>query len=100
VGRNPKEGGKRKGGLKIRMLIDALATVGKIVKIQQPKFIFLLPLKETVSGKFREIPYDKGHVNFNEAIIIAYQMGVRILLAELWHVGNEDWREQLKYAKN
>jgi hypothetical protein len=31
AGRIPEEGGKRKGGLKIRVLIDALTTVGKIM---------------------------------------------------------------------
>jgi len=60
--------------------------------------IAALHLKESVPGKFREIPYGTGHVNFSEAIKITYEMGVRMYLAEFWYVGNEDWREQLKFA--
>lgn len=57
-----------------------------------------LHLKETVPGKFREIPYGSGHVNFYEAIKITYEMGVKIYLAEFWYTGNDDWRYQLKFA--
>jgi L-ribulose-5-phosphate 3-epimerase len=60
--------------------------------------IVALHLKETVPGKFREIPYGSGHVNFNEAIKISYNMGVRIYLAEFWYTGNDDWQDQLKFA--
>ena len=37
VGRNPKDGGKKKGGLKVHMLIDALQGVGKFVKVTAAK---------------------------------------------------------------
>jgi len=60
--------------------------------------IAALHLKETVPGKFREIPYGTGHVNFNEAINITYAMGVKMYLAEFWYTGNTDWQEQLKFA--
>lgn len=60
--------------------------------------IAALHLKETVPGKFREIPYGSGHVNFSEAIKISYNMGVRIYLAEFWYTGNDDWQDQLKFA--
>lgn len=60
--------------------------------------IAALHLKETVPGKFREIPYGTGHVNFNEAINITYEMGVKMYLAEFWYTGNTDWQEQLKFA--
>ena len=33
VGRNPKDDGKKKGGLKVHMLIDAVQSVGRFVKI-------------------------------------------------------------------
>ena len=37
VGRNPKNDGKKKGGLKVHMLIDAVQSVGKFMKIQRLK---------------------------------------------------------------
>jgi L-ribulose-5-phosphate 3-epimerase len=57
-----------------------------------------LHLKETVPGKFREIPYGTGHVDFLEAIKITYEMGVRIYLAEFWYTGKDDWRYQLNFS--
>lgn len=60
--------------------------------------IVALHLKETVPGKFREIPYGTGHVNFQEAIKITYGMGVRIYMAEFWFTGNDDWQNQLIFA--
>jgi L-ribulose-5-phosphate 3-epimerase len=62
--------------------------------------IAALHLKETVPGKFREVPYGSGHVNFSEAIKITYEMGVRLYLAEFWHTGNDDWHYQLKFAES
>ncbi len=37
VGRNPKEDGKKKGGLKVHMLVDAVQSVGRFIKITQAK---------------------------------------------------------------
>lgn len=37
VGRNPKNDGKKKGGLKVHMLIDAVQSVGRFVKITAAK---------------------------------------------------------------
>ena len=37
VGRNPKGDGKKKGGLKVHMLIDAVQSVGRFVKITAAK---------------------------------------------------------------
>jgi L-ribulose-5-phosphate 3-epimerase len=67
---------------------DLLAGKGHIVALH---------LKETVPGKFREIPYGTGHVNFYEGIKISSEMGVKIYLAEFWYTGNDDWRYQLKF---
>ncbi|HKK61044.1 MAG TPA: L-ribulose-5-phosphate 3-epimerase [Bacteroidales bacterium] len=58
--------------------------------------IAALHLKESLPGKFREIPYGKGHVDFEEAIKLTYKMGVKIYLAEFWYTGNDDWGDQLK----
>ena len=60
--------------------------------------IAAMHLKETLPGKFREIPYGTGHVNFSEAIQAAYKMGVRRYVGEFWYTGNRDWREQLIFA--
>lgn len=37
VGRNPKGDGKKKGGLKVHMLIDAVGQVGRFIKITEAK---------------------------------------------------------------
>jgi len=37
VGRNPKNDGKKKGGLKVHMLIDAVQSVGRFIKITEAK---------------------------------------------------------------
>lgn len=55
-------------------------------------------LKESLPGKFREIPYGTGHVDFKNAINIATSLGVKMFVSEFWYTGNEDWQYQLKYA--
>lgn len=50
-------------------------------------------LKETVPGKFREIPYGTGQVKFPEAIAQLYRQGVRRYVAEFWYCGENNWRE-------
>jgi len=53
-------------------------------------------LKETVPGKFREIPFGTGHVDFEEIIKTSWDLGVRKFTAEFWYVGNEDWKDVIK----
>lgn len=60
--------------------------------------IVAMHLKETVSGKFREIPFGTGHVDFKSAIKTVRKMGVNLFVGEFWYVGNEDWQYQLKFA--
>ncbi|NFG23266.1 L-ribulose-5-phosphate 3-epimerase [Clostridium botulinum] len=57
-------------------------------------------LKETVPGKFREITFGTGHVNFEEVIKKSWELGVRKFTAEFWYVGNEDWKQVIKDTKN
>jgi len=52
-------------------------------------------LKETVPGKYREVPFGEGHVDFAAAVETAYEMGVRTFVAEFWYNGRDDWRDQL-----
>lgn len=56
-------------------------------------------LKETVPGKFREITFGTGHVNFEEIIKKSWELGVRKFTAEFWYVGNDDWKDVIKNAK-
>lgn len=53
-------------------------------------------LKETVPGKFREIPYGTGQVDFPSAIAKLYSQGIRRYVAEFWYCGEENWRETAK----
>jgi L-ribulose-5-phosphate 3-epimerase len=55
-------------------------------------------LKETVPGKYRDIPYGTGHVDFTSAIKTAWKMGVRLFVAEFWHNPDSDWQQQLTFA--
>ncbi len=55
-------------------------------------------LKETVPGKFRDIPYGTGHVDFTSAIKVAQEMGVRLFVGEFWNNGKSDWKHQLTFA--
>ena len=57
-----------------------------------------LHLKETVPGKFREIPYGTGHVDFEAAIKKAWDLGVRRFVTEFWYTGNPEWKKDLDGA--
>lgn len=57
-------------------------------------------LKETVPGKYREIPYGTGHVDFSSAIKTARNMGVRLFVGEFWHNPHTDWQKELKLAND
>lgn len=64
VGRNPKDGGKKKGGLKVHMLIDALQDVAQFVKItaakvHDRKFLQYLSLKP-----FSMVVFDKAYNDY------------------------------------
>ncbi len=56
-------------------------------------------LKETVPGKFREVPYGTGHVNFPELIHTAWTLGVRRYVTEFWYTGNPEWKKDLYHAR-
>lgn len=55
-------------------------------------------LKETVPGKFREIPFGSGHVDFERAIQTAWELGIRKYVTEFWFTGNTEWMKDLKDA--
>lgn len=60
--------------------------------------IFALHLKETVPGKFREIPFLTGHVDFEAVIAKAWDLGIRRYVTEMWDVGNASWKDDIKFA--
>ena len=43
-------------------------------------------------------PYGEGHVDFEEVIGKAWEMGVRRFVAEFWYMGSPLWREDLADA--
>ncbi|MGL5435834.1 MAG: L-ribulose-5-phosphate 3-epimerase [Lachnospiraceae bacterium] len=52
-------------------------------------------LKETIPGHFREIPFGEGHVDFEQSIKTAWELGIRKYVTEFWYVGNPDWKKDL-----
>lgn len=62
--------------------------------------ITAMHLKETVPGKFREIPYGTGHVDFEKMIDQAWDLGIRRFVTEFWYVDNDNWREEITNAFN
>ena len=59
-------------------------------------------LKETVPGKYREIPYGMGHVDFAKAVKTSWDLGVRRFVAEFRYVKGvtKDWHAELKNAND
>ena len=47
--------------------------------------LLALHLKETCPGHYREIPYGKGHVDFEAAVKTAWELGVRRYVTEFWY---------------
>lgn len=60
--------------------------------------LIALHLKETVPGKFREIPFLTGHVDFPGVIEKAWELGVRRFVTEMWDVGNTTWQDDIVFA--
>ena len=60
--------------------------------------IVALHLKETVPGKYREIPFGTGHVDFDAVARKAWALGVRRYVGEFWYTGSADWKGDLAFA--
>lgn len=60
--------------------------------------IFASHLKETVPGKYREIPFGTGHTEFVRNIQTLKRLGVRMFVGEFWYVNNEDWKDVIVHA--
>lgn len=61
--------------------------------------IIALHLKETAPGRFRNVPFGKGHVDFQAGIRKAWDMGVRRFVAEFWYDDKEDRKEALQKVR-
>jgi len=61
VGRNPKNDGKKKGGLKVHMLIDASQSISKFVKITAAKMHDKQFMKEIQVPLFSMLVFDKAY---------------------------------------
>lgn len=60
--------------------------------------ILAMHLKETVPGKYREIPFGTGHVDFKGGIQKAWSLGVRRFVTEFWFTGDPRWEEEVDRA--
>ena len=61
VGRNPKNDGKKKGGLKVHMLIDAVQSVGKFMKITAAKMHDKNFLRDIQVPEFSMLVFDRAY---------------------------------------
>jgi hypothetical protein len=66
VGRNPKRDGKKKGGLKVNMLIDAVQSVGRFVKITAAKVHDKNFLKSLELVSHSMIVFDKAYNYYHQ----------------------------------
>jgi predicted hexulose-6-phosphate isomerase len=56
--------------------------------------ILAVHLKESAHGRYRDVPYGNGHVDFDEIIRVSWAMGVRMFVTEFWASG-DNWKEEL-----
>ena len=61
VGRNPANDGKKKGGLKVHMLIDAVQSVARFVKITEAKLHDRNFLKDLKLPEYSMLVFDKAY---------------------------------------
>ena len=60
--------------------------------------LIALHLKETKPDVYREVPFLTGHVEFERIINMAWKLGVRRYVTELWDVGQPQWKEDICFA--
>ena len=49
-------------------------------------------------GVFREVPFLTGHVDFDSVVKKAWELGIRRFVTEMWYVGQESWKDDIKFA--
>jgi len=57
--------------------------------------LYAMHLKETEEGKYRDMDFGTGRVEFVPGIKQALATGVHLFTAEFWHNGCEDWKGRL-----
>ncbi|NLB89680.1 MAG: L-ribulose-5-phosphate 3-epimerase [Clostridiales bacterium] len=72
-------------------------SVAKEMRIGQGHLL-AMHLKETKTGKYRDMSFGSGHVDFENGIAVAMSAGVRLFVAESWYDGNQNWQEELESA--
>ena len=55
-------------------------------------------MKETVAGAYREIPFSTGTTDYEGALDELISQGVNRFVAEMWYVGQDEWREDTVFA--
>lgn len=58
--------------------------------------IFAMHIKETEPGKYRDMHFGEGRVDFVKGIELARRAGVSLFVSECWHDGCEDWQGSIK----
>lgn len=66
VGRNPIGDGRKKGGLKVHMLLDAVQSVGKFMRITDAKTHDQSFLKDIIVPPHSMIVFDKAYNNYKQ----------------------------------
>jgi hypothetical protein len=66
VGRNPKGDGKKKGGLKVHMLIDAVQSVGRFIKITEAKVHDKNFLKDLDLISYSMVVFDRAYNYYHQ----------------------------------
>jgi hypothetical protein len=69
VGRNPKHDGKKKGGLKVHMLIDAVQSFGRFIKITEAKVHDKNFLKELDLISYSMVVFDRAYNYYHQFAI-------------------------------
>lgn len=51
--------------------------------------------KETVAGRYREVPFGTGTTDYEGALDQLIPMGVRRFVAEMWYTGADNWEDEV-----
>ena len=62
--------------------------------------LMAMHIKETEEGKYRDMRFGTGQVDFAQGIRRALDAGVRMFVAECWHDGRDDWRGAIREVNN
>lgn len=57
---------------------------------------FAMHLKETEEGKYRDMDFGTGRVDFVSGVRAAMSIGVDLFTAEFWHDGRENWQARIR----